>query len=162
MLYSVTDQCPGALSESVSQPRSSFSIRGMAVRRKDGPVAQLGARFHGMEEVDGSNPSRSTKLIQENKDIRFWHDRFHAGGEVTGVHVESKLWTPGLYYRRRSVCHGLLNAATRADLCLTALWLRLPAGSQFLLCAPAQRVSGIIRRRGAHGAAGFAGSCDAQ
>jgi len=24
-------------------------------------VAQLGARFHGMEEVDGSNPSRSTK-----------------------------------------------------------------------------------------------------
>src|SRR4051794_15338651 len=27
-----------------------------------GPVAQLGARFHGMEEVDGSNPSRSTKI----------------------------------------------------------------------------------------------------
>ncbi len=25
-----------------------------------GPVAQLGARFHGMEEVEGSNPSRST------------------------------------------------------------------------------------------------------
>ena len=24
-------------------------------------MAQLGARFHGMEEVDGSNPSRSTK-----------------------------------------------------------------------------------------------------
>ncbi len=23
-------------------------------------MAQLGARFHGMEEVDGSNPSRST------------------------------------------------------------------------------------------------------
>ena len=39
-----------------------FSIRGAAVRRKDGPVAQLGARFHGMEEVDSSNPSRSTKL----------------------------------------------------------------------------------------------------
>src|SRR3954451_8711455 len=38
-----------------------FSNRGTAVRRKDGPVAQLGARFHGMEEVDGSNPSRSTK-----------------------------------------------------------------------------------------------------
>ncbi len=28
-----------------------------------GPVAQLGARFHGMEEVKGSNPFRSTKLI---------------------------------------------------------------------------------------------------
>ena len=26
-----------------------------------GPVAQLGARFHGMEEVVGSNPTRSTK-----------------------------------------------------------------------------------------------------
>jgi hypothetical protein len=29
---------------------------------RNGPVAQLGARFHGMEEVDGSNPSRSTKV----------------------------------------------------------------------------------------------------
>jgi hypothetical protein len=27
-----------------------------------GPVAQLGARFHGMEEVVGSIPTRSTKL----------------------------------------------------------------------------------------------------
>ena len=26
-----------------------------------GPVAQLGARFHGMEEVESSNLSRSTK-----------------------------------------------------------------------------------------------------
>ena len=28
-----------------------------------GPVAQLGARFHGMEEVKGSNPFRSTKFF---------------------------------------------------------------------------------------------------
>jgi hypothetical protein len=28
-----------------------------------GPVAQLGARFHGMEEVVGSNPTRSTKFF---------------------------------------------------------------------------------------------------
>jgi hypothetical protein len=28
---------------------------------RSGPVAQLGARFHGMEEVVGSNPTRSTK-----------------------------------------------------------------------------------------------------
>lgn len=28
-----------------------------------GPVAQLGARFHGMEKVEGSNPSRSTKMF---------------------------------------------------------------------------------------------------
>ena len=27
---------------------------------KRGPVAQLGARFHGMEEVVGSSPTRST------------------------------------------------------------------------------------------------------
>ena len=25
-------------------------------------MAQLGARFHGMEEVEGSNPSRSTNI----------------------------------------------------------------------------------------------------
>ncbi len=31
--------------------------------RKSGPVAQLGARFHGMEEVVGSIPTRSTKLF---------------------------------------------------------------------------------------------------
>jgi putative endonuclease len=31
------------------------------VLRRSGPVAQLGARFHGMEEVVGSIPTRSTK-----------------------------------------------------------------------------------------------------
>lgn len=31
------------------------------LKKARGPVAQLGARFHGMEEVEGSNPSRSTK-----------------------------------------------------------------------------------------------------
>ena len=36
------------------QLRSAYADRG--------PVAQLGARFHGMEEVDGSNPSRSTNF----------------------------------------------------------------------------------------------------
>jgi hypothetical protein len=30
------------------------------VQPKRGPVAQLGARFHGMEEVVGSIPTRST------------------------------------------------------------------------------------------------------
>jgi hypothetical protein len=29
-----------------------------------GPVAQLGARFHGMEEVVGSIPTRSTKILR--------------------------------------------------------------------------------------------------
>ena len=32
-------------------------------RVASGPVAQLGARFHGMEEVVGSIPTRSTNLL---------------------------------------------------------------------------------------------------
>src|ERR1041384_1641181 len=31
-----------------------------------GPVAQLGARFHGMEEVVGSIPTRSTKSLSSS------------------------------------------------------------------------------------------------
>ena len=34
---------------------------------KRGPVAQLGARFHGMEEVVGSIPTRSTKFCLISK-----------------------------------------------------------------------------------------------
>ena len=44
---------------------------------RSGPVAQLGARFHGMEEVVGSNPTRSTKSPNNldwaslyNRDVR--------------------------------------------------------------------------------------------
>jgi hypothetical protein len=33
---------------------------GTAFLSRSGPVAQLGARFHGMEEVVGSIPTRST------------------------------------------------------------------------------------------------------
>jgi hypothetical protein len=33
----------------------------MTFRIERGPVAQLGARFNGIEEVTGSNPVRSTK-----------------------------------------------------------------------------------------------------
>jgi hypothetical protein len=32
--------------------------------RVRGPVAQLGARFHGMEEVVSSNLTRSTKFLK--------------------------------------------------------------------------------------------------
>ena len=35
--------------------------RRLRQNRESGPVAQLGARFHGMEEVIGSIPIRSTK-----------------------------------------------------------------------------------------------------
>jgi putative endonuclease len=45
----------------------SLTNQGACVRidehpRSNGPVAQLGARFHGMEEVVGSIPTRSTNL----------------------------------------------------------------------------------------------------
>jgi hypothetical protein len=40
------------------KPRWRLFARSLQV----GPVAQLGARFHGMEEVKGSNPFRSTNL----------------------------------------------------------------------------------------------------
>ena len=45
--------------------------------RRCGPVAQLGARFHGMEEVIGSIPIRSTNnLHNSNKIARldFWSE----------------------------------------------------------------------------------------
>ena len=35
-----------------------------------GPVAQLGARFHGMEEVIGSNPIRSTKSLLNHQIVK--------------------------------------------------------------------------------------------
>ena len=81
-----------------------------------------------MEEVDGSNPSRSTKLNpNKTNTYDFGMSASMLAGEVTGVHVESKL-DSGPDYRRQSVGHRILNEATRAGLCLTALWLRLPAG----------------------------------
>ena len=37
---------------------------GQSIDRDDrGPVAQLGARFNGIEEVRGSNPLRSTRFF---------------------------------------------------------------------------------------------------
>jgi hypothetical protein len=47
--------------KSVRQRSDCDMIRALLPR---GPVAQLGARFHGMEEVKGSNPFRSTKTFQ--------------------------------------------------------------------------------------------------
>jgi murein DD-endopeptidase MepM/ murein hydrolase activator NlpD len=35
-----------------------------------GPVAQLGARFHGMEEVVGSIPTRSTIILASSRDLQ--------------------------------------------------------------------------------------------
>ena len=44
-----------------NQPRAT-TIEELPPNR--GPVAQLGARFHGMEEVIGSIPIRSTKYFK--------------------------------------------------------------------------------------------------
>jgi hypothetical protein len=60
----IPDMFPATLT---NVPQSSRIER---VLPKSGPVAQLGARFHGMEEVIGSIPIRST-----NNPIRMNH--FH-------------------------------------------------------------------------------------
>jgi hypothetical protein len=44
----------------LSQIDESEAVNDNRTTRQCGPVAQLGARFHGMEEVIGSIPIRST------------------------------------------------------------------------------------------------------
>jgi hypothetical protein len=56
----------------------SLTNQGACVRidehpRTNGPVAQLGARFHGMEEVVGSIPTRSTNLSISGRYVRNLH-----------------------------------------------------------------------------------------
>lgn len=51
----------------MSGARSGLRRAGRGILEKivtEGPVAQLGARFHGMEEVEGSTPSRSTNSFK--------------------------------------------------------------------------------------------------
>src|SRR6202021_2068762 len=50
----IPEKFPGTLTNDL------WSARIEGVLPKSGPVAQLGARFHGMEEVIGSIPIRST------------------------------------------------------------------------------------------------------
>ena len=52
---------PPALGENDFKPEHPRSRLFPAYLR--GPVAQLGARFHGMEEVVGSIPTRSTSFL---------------------------------------------------------------------------------------------------
>ena len=52
------------LGRSLTQRAATMRIGN--VLPKSGPVAQLGARFHGMEEVTGSIPVRSTKTSFSN------------------------------------------------------------------------------------------------
>jgi hypothetical protein len=85
VLYSVTDQRPwNACGNACPRRGRVFSIRVARSALKNGPVAQLGARFHGMEEVDGSNPSRSTTTFQTLTVLQ------PAKHVITGVQLESK------------------------------------------------------------------------
>ena len=52
-----------------------------AILPQSGPVAQLGARFHGMEEVVGSIPTRSTR---SHKALLILRDQNLARGPHTG------------------------------------------------------------------------------
>jgi hypothetical protein len=60
----VAELGPQANSRLTIQPSG---LRIDKVLPKSGPVAQLGARFHGMEEVIGSIPIRSTKQPLTNE-----------------------------------------------------------------------------------------------
>ena len=51
------------------------SARIDVVLPESGPVAQLGARFHGMEEVIGSIPIRSTNNPFNTNDLQTLPDR---------------------------------------------------------------------------------------
>jgi hypothetical protein len=61
-----------------------WSARIDRVLPESGPVAQLGARFHGMEEVIGSIPIRSTN--NSFRDIGLRHRHFF-GGSSEGAEV---------------------------------------------------------------------------
>jgi hypothetical protein len=53
-----------------------------------GPVAQLGARFHGMEEVVGSNPTRSTSFPLQSLVGEVSSFGLHPAAAILGMHYE--------------------------------------------------------------------------
>ena len=68
----------------------------IATPNQSGPVAQLGARFHGMEEVVGSIPTRSTKSLNSLEGgapattaIASWFVRVRACKDVRNLLWES-------------------------------------------------------------------------
>ncbi len=64
-----------------------------------GPVAQLGARFHGMEEVKGSNPFRSTNSFRLTRNrYPFSSLTWKACGET--VAHKTKVMDASLKFRR--------------------------------------------------------------
>src|ERR1700722_3366304 len=68
----------------VGKRARAVSICYIRVSQPNGPVAQLGARFHGMEEVVSSNLTRSTKAFHTlTVFIPTWN-------VASGVQLESK------------------------------------------------------------------------
>jgi hypothetical protein len=70
-LHSITfrhREIPDKFPRTLTNALQSARIEG--VLPKSGPVAQLGARFHGMEEVIGSIPIRSTNQFNN---VEFCH-----------------------------------------------------------------------------------------
>src|ERR1700730_16937785 len=55
--------------------KTVLSARIEEVLPESGPVAQLGARFHGMEEVIGSIPIRSTNYFNNIEDLAIWESQ---------------------------------------------------------------------------------------
>src|SRR5438067_2811286 len=69
----------------------------MRESRQSGPVAQLGARFHGMEEVKGSNPFRSTKTFPNTSKAYALLGCLHSSTMLSvkvpnEVHTRSRPW----------------------------------------------------------------------
>ena len=57
-----------------------------------GPVAQLGARFHGMEEVAGSIPARSTKSPALCLPFTFCKAKATIGSTLVVLKTQSSAW----------------------------------------------------------------------
>jgi hypothetical protein len=62
-----------------------FSELGGGLSTKSGPVAQLGARFHGMEEVVGSIPTRSTIFNHSRISLYRCMSLAHAEPAISGL-----------------------------------------------------------------------------
>ena len=56
-------------------------------------MAQLGARLNGIEEVEGSNPSRSTKLLSLPTALTLWPDHLSGAMPMQFIDERNIGWT---------------------------------------------------------------------
>ena len=70
-----------------------------------GPVAQLGARFHGMEEVAGSIPARSTKFINNSATVYFRDDPICVTVERVPAGREGRRFDPGQVHQTHELMY---------------------------------------------------------